>query len=303
MRVSQAGLDRCDIVIEAYLECMENLHEFRRAIYGPQQVREPTIGTETIRLLTQYQFDRSLGAYCLIINGLVWDAEILIRSVYETCAKILWLAASVKDVRERLAQEFWTELGAIYDRKGSEKAGVAERLTRKFDENDARIFRSLKDPRLFQVAPIANKRRRNEVEHRWSFSEIIKRLSSTSDDHSRIEGLDALSHMYGMMSHLAHASPKALDLMEDRATRGEDLVLLESAHICRMLSDLTSLGGFSLRFSHAAEKGKLSPKDPLAEIMQKMHDAGNAVRAEFDTSQDHLYNFVSFSNGADTGIS
>ena len=280
---------------------MEELNEFRRALYGSEQHRELTLGKETVRLLNQYQFDRSLGAYCLIINGLVWDAEIIVRSVYETCAKVLFLTTSTDEAREQLAAEFWTDLGAIYDRKGSEKAGLAERLARQFNENDARIFRGLQNPRLFKTEAIENKRRRNEIEQKWSFSEIIKRLSRTSDHHVRIEGLDALSHMYGVMSHLAHASPKALDLMEDRATRGTDLLALEANHIRRMLSDLTSLGSFSLRFSHAAETGQVSSTDQLADILKRMHEAGSDIRAEFDASQDEFYEAPAFNN--DTGSS
>ncbi len=286
MRASANALIRSASLFEAYLQCMEKLGVFRTKIASSD---ESNLAESTLQKLIQYQFDRCLGAYCLIINGLVWDAEIIVRSVYETSAKVLLIASAIGENRNTLVSEFWDGLAAIYDKKGADKAEIAKRIFAEESENDVRIFEALQDPSLFAVEAMENKRSRDKIEQRWAFSNIVKRLSQTSAEHRRIVGFDALTHMYGMMSHLAHASPKALDLMEDRATRGEDLVALETAHISRMLSDLVHLTGFSLRFAYASMAGSLAEDDPLNSVVEIMHEASAQISAKFHSSQDGLY--------------
>lgn len=102
-------------------------------------------------------------------------------------------------------------------------------------------------------------------------------------------GLDALYHMYGIASHLAHASPKALDLMEDRATRKEDLFPLEAGHVCRLLSDIVTMSCFSIRFSERVVKETADLAESLNEVISRMLNATAEVQEEFARSQDGYY--------------
>lgn len=289
MRASPASLARCDEALAVFHRCMNEVSDKSAALFD--QAREQTLASETVRVLGRYQMDRSAAAYTLITDRMVWDAEIIIRVIYETASKIIFIGGHNTDARESLVSEYWDILPAIFDRKGAAKAEEAEKLRRKFadDEDDIRIFRHLRNPTIFNTEAIGNKRYRDEVERRWSFTEIVKELVRTSDKHISVQGLEALNHMYGMASHLAHASPKALDLMEDRATRGADLVPLEAGHICRMLSDVVLMNCFSVRFSQCVIEGAMDLSADLDALVSTMLAATADVQEEFARSQDAFY--------------
>lgn len=142
------------------------------------RAKEKTLASETVRVLNRYQFDRSAAAYTLITYGMVWDAEVIVRAIYETSSKIIFIGAHDPANRDKLIAEYWETLPAIFDRKGASKAEDAEKLRRKFDNNkdDLRIFRHLRNPDIFNIEATGNKRFRDEVERRWSFTEIVKEL-------------------------------------------------------------------------------------------------------------------------------
>lgn len=288
MRISQAAIDECEPLFATYLNAMRELVSYRQELFERADNRD--LCWQTLRLLSTYQFDRSQAAYCLFVNGLVWDAEIIIRAVYETMAKIVYISSCEGDLRGRLLDEFWTVLPSIYDKKGAQKAEPAKKLALRLGTiDDQRIFEHLQKPEVFDLDPIANRKTRKEIEQRWSFSNIIHTLRTDAKGHRRVLGLEALSHMYGMSSHLAHASPKAIDLMLDRASRGDDLHCLEVSHVCRMMSDVVSLGCFALQFSEFAIEGKWKMSDKVRSQFSLMNDSIEPFRTRFDRSQDNFY--------------
>ncbi len=288
MRISQAAIDECEQLFSVYLGAMKELVHYQNALFT--QAEDKGLCWQTLRILTTYQFDRSQAAYCLFANGFVWDAEIVIRAVYETMAKVVYISSCDGTTREKLLDEFWNVLPSIYDKKGALKADPAKRLAKRHgNADDQRIFELLQDSKIFALDPIANQKTRKEVEKRWSFSNIIETLRSDANGHRRVPGLEGLTHMYGISSHLVHASPKAIDLMIDRATRGDDLHCLEVSHVCRMMSDIVSLGCFSLQFSEFATEGKWEMADPIKTQFELMNVATKPFRTRFARSQDEFY--------------
>ena len=148
MRASQSALDRCTEVIAVLNSCMNELNEIRFERFDTASESERSLASETLRVLLNYQFERSSGVYSLIANRMVWDAEIVLRSVYETSAKVMFIGAHHKSAQDDLIAEFWGDLSAIYDRKGAERAHVGEKLRKRYaeDGDDIRIFRHLQNP-------------------------------------------------------------------------------------------------------------------------------------------------------------
>jgi hypothetical protein len=287
MRISLEALETCEPLFRTYVQAMTSLVSFQRELFYSQTL--PTdVAADTFRVLSSYQIDRSQGAYCLLVNGLVWDAEIVLRTVYETFAKITLVASSSPSERARLVNEYWNELSDIYDRKGALKAAAAQRLAEEYEPGSARVFASLQDPRSFKVDPSGNKSARSGLEQRWSFSGILQRLAREDSQMAPI-GLDGLAHIYGMASHIAHANSKALELMEDRQLRGPDLHELEVGHVCRMLSDLVSLLCFSLFWTERCLKGTNRMPDKLRGAFDQIHAATASHQEAFDRSQDNFY--------------
>ena len=289
MRISQAALDKSEPLFTQFIDCMWAIRRYQAQAFQ-ERYASRDLHSETLRVLTNYGLDRSQAAYCLIVNGLVWDAEIIIRTLYEVFAKTVLLATANENVRDKLLEEYWEVLPAMYDRRGALKAEAAESLAKRFGiDGESRIFALLRDRRLYQVDPIGNRRVRKEVDQRWSFSGIVDALRKGRLASVPLDGVDALAHIYGVSSHLAHASPKAFDLMEDRVTRGDDLLHLEIGHICRMLSDIVSLSSFSIHLSERSWTGSKKMPEALATAFQAMSACTKPFQSEFDQSQDDFY--------------
>jgi hypothetical protein len=118
---------------------------------------QKNLHSETLRLLNHYQQDRTQAAYCLTVNGLVWDAEVIIRVAYETFAKVAFLATASEEQRDELLHEYWELLGAVYDRQGALKAEASERLLNRFgSQGDSRVIAALRDGRVYRTDPLGN---------------------------------------------------------------------------------------------------------------------------------------------------
>jgi hypothetical protein len=148
---------------------------------------------------------------------------------------------------------------------------------------------ALRDRRVYKTDPLGDKRLRKQLEQRWSFSEILAALKSGRLGNAPLIGIESLAHIYSVSSHFAHANSRALDLLEDRATRGSDLLHLEVGHVCRMLSDMVSITSFGLFLSQRSWSGGNEMPDPLAAAFRAMSENTKTFQAEFEASQDGLY--------------
>lgn len=288
MRISDQALTNSEPLFTQFVECMGIIREYHSQAFSMRT--EKNLHSETLRVLNQYQHDRTQAAYCLIVNGLVWDAEVIIRVVYETFAKVAFLATASEEQRADLLGEYWDLLGAVYDRQGALKAEAGERLLKRFgSDGSSRVMASLRDQRVYRTDPLEDKRFRKQLEQRWSFSEILTALKSGRLGNARLIEVEALAHIYGMSSHIAHANSRALDLLQDRATRGSDLLQLEIGHVCRMLSDMVSVTSFGLYLSEMSWAGNIKMPDPLATAFRAMSKSTKPFEEQFEASQDSFY--------------
>ncbi len=288
MRISETALATSEPLFVQFVECMRAIRDYHRQAFA--QHPQKNLHSETLRVLNHYQQDRAQAAYCLIVNGLVWDAEVIIRVVYETFAKVAFLATASEEQRDELLHEYWELLGAVYDRQGALKAEASERLLKRFGSHGgSRVMAALRDGRVYRTDPLGDRRFRKQLEQRWSFSEILGALKGGRLGNAPLVGIDALAHIYGMSSHFAHANSRALDLLEDRATRGSDLLQLEVGHLCRMLSDMISITSFSLFLSERSWVGGNKMPEPLSAAFQAMSESTKPFQVEFQASQDGFY--------------
>lgn len=288
MRISETALATSEPLFVQFVECMRAIRGYHCQVFVERP--ESNLYSETLRVLNHYQQDRTQAAYCLIVNGLVWDAEVIIRVAYETFAKVAFLATASVEQRDELLHEYWELLGAVYDRQSALKAEACEHLLNRFgSQGDTRVMAALRDRRVYRTDPLGDKRFRKQLEQRWSFSEILGALKGGRLGNASLVGIDALAHIYGMSSHFAHANSRALDLLEDRATRGGDLLQLEVGHICRMLTDMVSITSFSLFLCERSWAGGNKMPDPLAAAFRSMLESAKPFQVAFEASQDELY--------------
>jgi hypothetical protein len=245
--------------------------------------------TPTLRQLFWYLSARNQAVSFLVSWGYSWDAEIILRSFYETAAKILFVCFAEDKDKPDLIDEFWNKLGSINDRRRGRKAEFSAQM-KETDNVSTAIFEALKDERLFDLDAKGNKAERKRLEQKWSFSEIIESLDGRVVDGKPLVGMKSVLHIYGVCSHLAHADSAAMDLMADRALRPKDELLhLEAGHISRILSDQVSLTWFCAEALRRHFKGEFFDTKRFYEAFQKTAKLGEPLQAAFNDSQRAFY--------------
>lgn len=251
----------------------------------------PMVVDATLRQLFAYMSERSQAVSYLVSSGYTWDAEIVLRPLYEVNARI-WLICLAPDekAREALVTEFWGDHAEIHNRKRANRAATAVAVARlNGASGDDTILSTLADGQSFTFSQ-ADKATRKKVEQKWSFSEIVRFLEKNAPDDFDMSAIAGTLHMYGLASHLIHADAAALDLMADRKLRDSDeLAILSATHLCRIFSDQASFWLFStLALAH-----RFGKRDTIGdEVFQKyarIHQLSTPISEEFERSQAAFY--------------
>jgi hypothetical protein len=240
--------------------------------------------TMTLKQLFWYLSSRTQAATFLVSWDFPWDAEIVLRSFYETGAKIVFICLAPPDQVAALIDEYWDALGSAGDKRRTRKAEFAETL---FKENadSARIFSFLRKPSASRTtARTYSKAERKAIEQKWSFSEIIETLDRYFPE------AKSLLHGYGLASHLLHADPGALELMMDRALREPaELVLLRGTHACRIFSDLAWLNYLCAASLKKHLNGEFRDEPRMNALLEELEKQSKPIRERFARSQDGFY--------------
>ncbi len=184
--------------------------------------------SESVLLLTAY--------------GQLWDAEIVLRSVFEGTLKFVFLLESRDDFKLR-HDEYAQQLFELALLKDHQKA--KDFLDGASDPNAARWRpirdRLLPDPQHQELRDRYDKNRRRELEQKWGFTALLNALSRRAD--GSFKGLAGLAWGYSLMSHLQHADYIGVVLPLDRDMRyAERRETLHLAHLARLVIDtLTSM--------------------------------------------------------------
>ncbi|TXM93737.1 hypothetical protein FV222_22040 [Methylobacterium sp. WL103] len=242
----------------------------------------------TLSHLFSYIFSRSQTISFLIGGGYDWDAEIILRSFYETAAKIIYICSVDDEERPTLVNEFWDELGPISDRKNAVRASYAEEALG--EGVSSKILRALQNGKIFDLESEGNKHSRKRLEKKWSFTEIISVLEARSLKGKPLKGIKSLLHMYGSSSHLIHADKFAMDLMHDRATRpAEELIFLKAGHVSRIMSDQVNILWLCIENFLDLTKGHFKDEMKLKIAYQKFSTSSNLLITLFEENQSPFY--------------
>jgi len=245
---------------------------------------------QTLRLLVHYKSERSQAVSLLLSHGYSWDAEIVLRSIYETTAKIVFICSAEETEQEILIAEFWQGLGAINDQKRARKAELTEKLFKNHDPFSAAVFSLLQNKKLFSLDRSTNRMQRKVLERKWSFSEILETLSNRHLGEWSLKEIKSLLHMYGTASHLIHANQGALNLMIDRVLRDPaERQLLENAHACRIMYDQVSMSFFCAEALRVNLKTAFRQRDGIVSALGRLSALTSPFQKVFAESQTEFY--------------
>jgi hypothetical protein len=181
----------------------------------------------------------SESSLILLQHGQEWDAEIINRSIIEGVTKYIYmLNGSEEEVLEK-AKEYWEILPSYSAIKRSDRAAslLAEVTPKEMDNWLSIQELTLEPEQVDSIRGDTNKQQRKQLEQKWSFSQIIKEFSKSSD--TRLSPLIHLSYNYGMSSHLIHKDGDGVGMVWERCIRtAEEQAWVKAAHIARSISDI-----------------------------------------------------------------
>jgi Family of unknown function (DUF5677) len=272
----------------SFLKCVGTSRDAIQEILSATEIAD--LEYSTLRNFSALMSDRSQAICFLLFNGFLWDAEIVLRSFYEANAKIWFICYRDRESRINLLHEFWGDYATMHNVKNANRSKKAQEIANQFGGSiNEQIFKFLQREDVFPRST-ENKDARRKLEQKWSFSEILHYLDSTASNLSPLKEISSLSHMYGLMSHLAHSDNVALDLMRDTATRDPEVRRLkEISQICRVLSDVCSMWIFSfeaIQFSQGADWNRNSV---MWTEWQEFHKQCEPAKQAFFESQREFY--------------
>lgn len=284
-----------DAIFDQFVDCIQSLQMHSDSVWPDIGQTYPPDLSQTLRFFIDTIFARSRATFALIRNGCCWEAEIILRSLYEAHARSILFC--VANDHEPLLHEFWVANLSSSDRKTALKARLSSELFPN-GSPDSDIFRFLQEPSVFDVEPKANKAARRRLDQKWSFPEVLNAIEEASKEGISFPGSKALLHMYGVQSEILHVSAKYYDLLWDRAIRGDDLVDSENGHIARQLSDMVWMAGTSLSYA-LRRLGFTSEKFafPL-QVCEEFSGSIAPIKEQFDSSQQGFYDEKFGRNGS-----
>lgn len=168
----------------------------------------------------------------------IWDAEIVLRSAIETFTKFMYIATASKEEKEQRIDEFWNSLAEINSIKMSEQAKKNLKILGNSEiHRIAYLPLILPDEIEAELREKWPRKKRQEVEKRWSFTEIINEIALKNQG-TPLENITALSHGYRMSSHVTHGDETGIQIINERDSRPEeDRNKAYRGHFLRLFSD------------------------------------------------------------------
>ena len=181
----------------------------------------------------------SQSSLILLREGQEWDANIINRSIIEGVVKYVYMLQGSDEEKLNKVKEYWEILPDYAAVKRSDRA---HRFLSSADGYGAPEWRpiedlALDDSKIDTLRRGSNKKSRKQLEHSWSFTEILNSFAKGTD--KRMLPLTHLAYNYGMSSHLVHKDGDGVGMVWERCTRDiERQNSVKLGHIARSISDI-----------------------------------------------------------------
>ncbi|GGF14200.1 DUF5677 domain-containing protein [Hymenobacter cavernae] len=157
--------------------------------------------------LIDFIISRAIRVNQLTKQGSIEDAEILFRSMLEGFMKLLYIiTAETDDEYKERVKEYYIILGDIERLRSSDKYKVLveAKINNELDPYSKLILTLEEEEALKQKESWSNRKYRQQVKAKWSYSELSKYLADSLKGGVFVP-LVLLDHYYKHASHIAHA--------------------------------------------------------------------------------------------------
>lgn len=183
----------------------------------------------------------------LLSHGKFWDAEILLRTLFEGSMKFAYILEN-RDIAEERAKEYYY---VLTDHNSVKRSNRLELMLKESDlpQEKSEVFKKItiseEEQKLIRKG--TNRASRKLLEDRWSFNGLLQYFSNLGDP--RYELFKHLTYQYGMASHLIHKDGDGIGMVWGRSQRSnEEEQAIEVSQSARILSDLCQFSALRLRF-------------------------------------------------------
>jgi hypothetical protein len=223
-------------------------HEANEALLGFAPAFEPMKAISSapnhrraLKLLSTACLGSSQSVLYLVRGLRLWDAEIVIRSVFEGTMKFVYLLENPTTFAERCT-EYSEVLPTISKLRWHIKS--AEALSALGDEGDIsrQPFRDilLPEEEIQAIRDKYSRETRQKIEARWGFTELVAAMSRPGGALGSV-GRSTL-HSYMVSSHLAHMTHEGIDMPVERDMREQERrAAVTLGHAARVISDCLEL--------------------------------------------------------------
>lgn len=204
----------------------------------------------------------------LIKSGKEWDADMIIRSVMEGTVKYIYLMTGADEEMKEKAREYWEIMPEIAELKRNERLKAFLAI---LDDPDSPAWIPyqqllLPDDVIAQINAKYEKKTRDQLIRKWSFSQITKYFLDS--DSERLRHLVHLAHGYGTSSHLIHKDGDGVGMVWERYGRDSTRqTAVKLGHSSRIVSDVCVFA--ELRLLYLLKASKQTPN--IIVTVQKKH--------------------------------
>lgn len=192
----------------------------------------------TIGALLAASARSSESVLLLCAYGQLWDAEVVLRSVFEGSLKFVYILQNAEEFERRYGQ-YSDDLFQIAQLKDHQKA---DELLNAVPDLSAKQWRGVRERLLSDSEQADLKSRygrsvRRALETQWGFTGVMTTLARSSD--ALFAGFAALAYGYSLASHIQHADYLGVSIALERDFRSaERRDTLHLAHLARLISDV-----------------------------------------------------------------
>lgn len=220
-------------IVKQYYECIDvnNRELFSRLDMEISKSKD-------IHQLVNFIIDRLSTVWFLTMNDMLWDADIIDRSVLESFIKLNFIVyAPTDEEKQKRLNEFWNDLLEINSLKHSEHS---KKHLKHFHDNLSQLAHLsliLSDKEEEELKKKWSGKDRKALEQKWSFSEILLNLIKDYKGHP-FEMMIGLAHEYRMCSHIAHGDETGIKIIAERMSRtAEQRHIVHRGHFIKLLSN------------------------------------------------------------------
>lgn len=223
------------------------LELYRNLAFGiaPFYKKEANINEFNQKVLTElFTQLYSTGESILMLTslGAIWEADILLRTLFEGTLKYIYMMQDCLDKKSELIEEYYNIMPEMQKISDHEKA-VEAINTLKLVGVDKHPFQVgiLSEEELGNLKERYPKNRIKELSQKWSYKNILRNLIIKDNKYKL---LSASLYTYSLSSHLIHYDGKCLKQRSEALLTnaiGND-ESLDFGHLLRIISNVVSLG-------------------------------------------------------------